>query len=371
MPANRMVPIATDTLVGAGRPDNTTIGITVDGVYYAIGGGSAGPTGPTGATGATGPTGDGGSGGTGPTGPTGPTAPAGYLNVIPLGSDQELATPGFATIISTTPPAGTYAIAATIDVENTTGSTAGAVFTLVVGGSTEIAAGEAIIAASTGASTAIAPAKYTFDGSTLVALLGSASVAGIYAKSATVEGANANATALLIMAPGSGPQGATGPTGSAGSAGPTGATGSAGATGPTGATGPAGSGSLPHATTRLAADVTMSTANTYYDGPSLSLGPGTWLILGTVELYSASATTPQYTAKLWDGTTTYAVGQFEAPGSASNPIQINLHAIVSPVGTTTYKVSAAASANSCLIKAAPLNNSPGNYASGMDAAQIS
>src|ERR1051326_8886897 len=48
-------------------------------------------------------------------------------------------------------------------------------------------------------------------------------------------------------------------------------------------------------------DVTMTSANTFYDGPSISLAAGTYLLAAVLSLDSTTA--HWFNAKIWDGTT--------------------------------------------------------------------
>jgi hypothetical protein len=112
----------------------------------------------------------------------------------------------------------------------------------------------------------------------------------------------------------------------------------------------------------LGADVTFSIANTFFDGPALTLAPGTWLLSGQVTA-SCDGGTQGFTAKLWDGTSTFATA------SAANPfsgyaVPMPLMAVVSPTVATTYKISVCQdSAVASRIKCQPRSNPAGNNAS--------
>lgn len=118
----------------------------------------------------------------------------------------------------------------------------------------------------------------------------------------------------------------------------------------------------------LTGDVSMASTNTFYDGPSVSLGAGTWLLMGNVTINSL-LTSGAVTAKLWDGTTvsSSAIEDYGVNGDDCIP----LSAVVSPSTTTTYKISCAANAvSSTLIKAQARLNSAGNTASYLLAVKI-
>lgn len=119
----------------------------------------------------------------------------------------------------------------------------------------------------------------------------------------------------------------------------------------------------------LGADVTLTDANTFYDGPSVSLPPGTWLLVGAVTVLD-TASASSLTAKLWDGTNVESAAQ--ATTSAANYCDtIPVNGVVTVASTTTWKISVAnGQAASGRIKAAPPNNSPGNYASTLKATRI-
>lgn len=86
----------------------------------------------------------------------------------------------------------------------------------------------------------------------------------------------------------------------------------------------------------ITSNPSMTPANTWVDGPSISLGPGTWYVSGQV-LLSSSGTNSR-NARLWDGTTNYATAQAAAGGyNASLP----LSAFITLASTTTIKISAA------------------------------
>ena len=128
------------------------------------------------------------------------------------------------------------------------------------------------------------------------------------------------------------------------------------------------------ATNALSGDVTMTSANTYYDGPSVTLAAGTWLLNGTVTLLSAAGTTAvNYTCKLWDGTTTTSSSEGGARvtgTSATQKVSIALSGIVSPGGSTTYKVSCASTGASGALKATASDNGVSNTASTLNAVRL-
>ena len=179
--------------------------------------GATGPTGPTGPTGAT--------GGAGATGPTGPGAPAGYLHVEPMTlGDTTLTVGAWTTVVSFTPPAGTYLVRGVVSASLVDT----ALDTLYAGieyDGTNVAVGDGSVDSVAGSMSIGTPdVSITADGSTAILLRAWTSASGILAHQHRGGFAGA-ATALTIVASGSGPIGATGGTGATGATGPAGSSG--------------------------------------------------------------------------------------------------------------------------------------------------
>jgi hypothetical protein len=118
----------------------------------------------------------------------------------------------------------------------------------------------------------------------------------------------------------------------------------------------------------LSADVTMTTANTAYDGPSVTLPAGRWLLTGAVHI-TAGSSNADATAKLWDGTTVITSGGGRS--SASNiGVTVPVSGIVNPAASTTYKITALTDDTSAKIRAAIQINGQGNNASYLYAERI-
>jgi hypothetical protein len=111
----------------------------------------------------------------------------------------------------------------------------------------------------------------------------------------------------------------------------------------------------------------MTTANTFYDGPSLSLAAGTWLLHSTITLGGGTGI-DDFTSKLWDGTSVYASTQTSQSIGFEN--SHSLTAIVTLSGTTTVKVSATCTVGSKTMRKACANNGAGNNASTLTAVQL-
>lgn len=89
----------------------------------------------------------------------------------------------------------------------------------------------------------------------------------------------------------------------------------------------------------LTTAVTMTLAATWYDGPSLSLAAGNWLVWGKAIIQVASASATGILSRIYDGTTVWDASEFNVLGNAGQiwtmpvgPVKITL------AGTTTVKL---------------------------------
>lgn len=122
----------------------------------------------------------------------------------------------------------------------------------------------------------------------------------------------------------------------------------------------------------LSADVTLTTQNVFYDGPTVTLSPGTWMLMGAVIVTDAGGAA-NVTAKLWDGGTSVlsSLQDFIAAGGVAYS-QLNFHGIVTLQIITTYKISVTndTRGTSGSIKAAANVNPAGNTASYLHAVRL-
>ena len=129
-----------------------------------------------------------------------------------------------------------------------------------------------------------------------------------------------------------------------------------------------GGGSVTAEQNQLSGNVTMTTLNTYYDGPSLSLN-GTYFLSGTVSVKDNSGGgAQQFTAKLWNGTT--VIASTETTIGATEDGSLSLSGYVTTSGAETWKISVAANTSTNLILAATIVNGAGNNASTLVALKI-
>jgi hypothetical protein len=124
----------------------------------------------------------------------------------------------------------------------------------------------------------------------------------------------------------------------------------------------------------LSSAVTMTTAGTFYAGPTVSLTAGTWHLTGSVSLQTTStASAVEFTCKLWDGTTTAGAG-YAAIGAVGTAAvrneQMALTGVLAETGSVTGEISCTSNTASQLIEAATGYTSPGNYASTLVAIRI-
>lgn len=110
----------------------------------------------------------------------------------------------------------------------------------------------------------------------------------------------------------------------------------------------------------LGGDVTMTTANTFYDGPATGTLPaGTYIVFAQAVVVGGAGGINKITAKLWDGTTTYNEGELAATASA--PASVVLFGIVTSSGSTSVKVSATSNQNNATMKRDAPDNSAGAH----------
>lgn len=129
---------------------------------------------------------------------------------------------------------------------------------------------------------------------------------------------------------------------------------------------------LANATAALSADVQLVTSNSFYDGPTLTLAAGTWLVSGFAQFQKTTSTASFVTARLSTGTVHYA-SQCLYHGSVANiTLGFAMTAVVTLSGATTVKLQMATTVGiaNCLMKAAAPNNASGNTATVISAIRI-
>jgi hypothetical protein len=95
----------------------------------------------------------------------------------------------------------------------------------------------------------------------------------------------------------------------------------------------------------LTSPVTIASANTFYDGPSLSLVAGTYVLMGVL-VFTTSAGGAWFTAKLWDGASDVLNVTENRTSDATGVEVLPVMGYVVVGSTTTYKISGAANVGS-------------------------
>lgn len=119
---------------------------------------------------------------------------------------------------------------------------------------------------------------------------------------------------------------------------------------------------LSTASNSLTTDVSMSSGSTFYDGGTVSLPAGTWLITATATIESSNNSAMKITGKIWDGTTVYSASEGSVGslgGGAKGYVNISMNSLVTVSSTTTIKGSYASTIASCSLKAATADNNTG------------
>ncbi len=93
----------------------------------------------------------------------------------------------------------------------------------------------------------------------------------------------------------------------------------------------------------LSGDVTMTTANTFYDGPNTgSLAAGTWLINYKMHFLTPTTNSQEMMTKLWDGSTVYDEAQQDNSATTTGAgyvMQVVGFALVTLGSPATLKIS--------------------------------
>jgi hypothetical protein len=138
------------------------------------------------------------------------------------------------------------------------------------------------------------------------------------------------------------------------------------------ATAPAGSSpiALTNASAFLASDVSMAIANTWYNGPSVSLAAGTWLVMASATVGRTTTTAGHYNLRISTGLTHYASVQQYHASVANNWAALSCNAIITLASTTTIRLQSAGSLTNDVLKATTPNNGSGANATGIVAVKI-
>jgi hypothetical protein len=105
-------------------------------------------------------------------------------------------------------------------------------------------------------------------------------------------------------------------------------------------------------TDTLGAAVNLTTTGTWYDGPSVTLSAGTWLITAHASFSRTTATATTWEARVYDGTNELASGNSTTTALANSATGISMQAVVVVTGTPTVTLQATtnAGAAACLMR---------------------
>jgi hypothetical protein len=129
---------------------------------------------------------------------------------------------------------------------------------------------------------------------------------------------------------------------------------------------------ITNATAALASDVALSVSNQWYDGPSISLSAGTWLVLAHATYNRAATTAATRFLRITNKTTHYASTSEYHPSVNPNSANLFVAATIVLASTTTIYIQAATSVGSSaeLLKAATVTNGSGNNATQINAIKL-
>lgn len=122
----------------------------------------------------------------------------------------------------------------------------------------------------------------------------------------------------------------------------------------------------------LSADVSLAVSNTWYDGPSLSLGAGTWLVNAHLTHVRTANTAATVYVRLTDGATHHASQQMYHPSASGAGAALSLTALVTLAAPATLVLQCATSAGAAAsaMRAALIANGSGSNATKITAVRL-
>jgi hypothetical protein len=133
-----------------------------------------------------------------------------------------------------------------------------------------------------------------------------------------------------------------------------------------------GGGAISYADATLAADVALAANNTWYDGPSVTLSSGTWVIHVGGHYRRGTTGAANVAIRAWDGTTAYAHAEVYHPSVTNvevNPVAFGI-AVLAGSATVTLQMLASSGNAAALMKAATAANGQGNIATRITAVKL-
>ncbi len=130
--------------------------------------------------------------------------------------------------------------------------------------------------------------------------------------------------------------------------------------------------SLSYAMAALSADVQLTTSNTFFDGPSVTLAAGTWLLSAQAQYQKTTTTASQVTVRLHDGVNTIAdQNKYHA---SLNGITLGFHlsdiVVLAAPATITLQMATTVGNAASLMKAQAPNNGSGANATIINAVRL-
>ncbi len=130
---------------------------------------------------------------------------------------------------------------------------------------------------------------------------------------------------------------------------------------------PSAGGALTTVTAALTADVALTAAQTWYDGPTLALGAGTWFVSGMVS-GSIQSGANNFKARIWDGTTAYASSDVTQQGTWA--VNLSMSTLITLAAATTLRLSASGNNGGNTMHAAIPDQPQGNNATQITAIKV-
>lgn len=132
------------------------------------------------------------------------------------------------------------------------------------------------------------------------------------------------------------------------------------------------SGSGDAETDALVVDITLTGADTWYDGPSVALAAGTWMVIAHATWHRSGETAAavEAGARIVAGSTVYASVQQTTPELAEATVSLSLSAIVLLDEPTTLTLQAISSVGGAVLKARTPRNPSGDTATILSAARV-
>lgn len=116
--------------------------------------------------------------------------------------------------------------------------------------------------------------------------------------------------------------------------------------------------SLTSSVNHLTGNVTMTTADTFYDGPALTLSAGTWLLVAAITIQGSGGGAQRIIGKLWDGTTVADSGEMNVGTSAYLKFPFCALVVIA-AGTPTWKVTMTGNGGAAIMLATPADDNTG------------